>query len=263
MTTTLLERSTASRSAVAATGDAPHRAGPADAPVPLRVDVYVGIHKAMRLWAQDVSARLGRIDVEDDADVAATLSAVDELLDALASHLRHENDFIHPFIEARRPGVASAIAGEHREHVEAIGELRAAVAGLRDAAPSGRAGRALSLYRTLQLFIAENLVHMHDEETRHNAAMWAAYSDAEIVAMHGRLVASLTPKELMSVARWMLAAGTPQEVLALLREMRTGMPAPAFEALLDLAREQVPAARWSRIAAALGVPEVPGLVAMR
>jgi hypothetical protein len=40
--------------------------------------------------------------------VAATLRQVEALLDLAASHLDHENEFMHPAIEACRPGTSGA-----------------------------------------------------------------------------------------------------------------------------------------------------------
>ena len=70
---------------------------------------------------------------------------------------------------------------------------------------------ALRLYRHLALFVAENFQHMHIEETVNNAALWACYSDAELLEIHGRLLASMPPQEHLLVARWMVPALSPVE----------------------------------------------------
>lgn len=225
-----------------------------------RVDVYLNIHKALRLFMQQTLVRLGRIDVENEQDFRATLDDVDALLDFMHGHVQHENDFVHPFIEARRPGGARVTIGDHREHVETLAALQGAVVALSQAAPVERGARALSLYRQLAVFVGENLGHMHQEETVNNAALWAAYTDAEIDAMHQRLVQSLSPDDMMKTIRFMAAASTPQELIGLLREMQAGMPPPVFASVLDVVRRQLDERRWARVAQALGVAAVPGLV---
>ena len=37
-----------------------------------------------------------------------------------------------------------------------------------------------------------------------NAALWAAYADEELAAIHNALVASIAPQEMLGIARWML-----------------------------------------------------------
>jgi hypothetical protein len=73
-------------------------------PVVPRVDLYAGIHKALRAFMTDTLLGLGRMDVEDDLDFAQGCQRVAQLLDVLQAHLEHENRFVHPAIEARAQG---------------------------------------------------------------------------------------------------------------------------------------------------------------
>ena len=136
-----------------------------------RMDLYVSIHKALRSFMTDTLSRIGRIDVLDRADRDAALAQLDELLGLCLAHLRHENDFVHT----------------------AIGALQAEADALRTAIGADAERLALRLYRHLALFVAENFQHMHIEETVHNALLWQYYSDAELGALHGRLMASIAP----------------------------------------------------------------------
>lgn len=187
---------------------------PATRPEPAatpRLDLYTPIHKALRHFMTDTLLRVGRMDVNDAADFQATLGQVDALLDQCLSHLDHENHFVHTAIEARRPGASHRIAEEHLDHMESIDALRADADQLRRAHPDSRPAVALRLYRHLALFVGDNFAHMHYEETVHNAALWALYTDAELHELHGRLLASLPPQEMDTVMRWMLPALNPAE----------------------------------------------------
>lgn len=187
---------------------------PATRPEPAatpRLDLYTPIHKALRHFMTDTLLRVGRMDVNDAADFQATLGQLDALLDQCLSHLDHENHFVHAAIEARRPGASHRIAEEHLDHMESIDALRADADQLRRARPDSRPAVALRLYRHLALFVGDNFAHMHYEETVHNAALWALYTDAELHELHGRLLASLPPQEMDTVMRWMLPALNPAE----------------------------------------------------
>jgi hypothetical protein len=86
------------------------------------------------------------------------------------------------------------------------------------------------------------------------------YGDAELAAMHERLVASLTPAELALTMRWMAVGLNLQELSGLFRGLQTKAPPEAARALLDIVQAHLPASRWSKLARALGLPPVPGLV---
>lgn len=181
---------------------------PAFAP---RLDLYTPIHKAIRHFMTDTLLRVGRMDVTDPAELQATLGQLGALLDQCIAHLDHENHFVHAAIEARRPGASHRMAEEHLQHLESIDALRVDADQLRRALPDRRPALALRLYRHLALFVADNFTHMHHEETVHNTTLWALYTDAELHALHGRLLASLQPEEAQATLHWMLPALNPAE----------------------------------------------------
>ncbi|MGE0330572.1 MAG: hemerythrin domain-containing protein [Ramlibacter sp.] len=225
-----------------------------------RMDMYAGIHKAMRALMADTLLALGRMDCDDDLELAQTTQQVLALMDACASHLKHENDFIHAALEARATGASAVIAHEHDDHLAHISRLAGAATALLGRPTAQRAAAVLALYRDLSLFIAENFHHMHVEETAHNAVLWARYTDAELEAIHDALVASIPPEEMMRIVRWLVPFMNPAERAALLADMRAKAPEPVFHAVLDAARPHLTQREWTKLARSLGLAPVDGLV---
>jgi len=231
------------------------RSAAANAAAP-RVDLYAGIHKALRALLADTLVAVGRVDVEDPLELAQTTQRVLQLLDFMRSHLRHENEFVHPALEARSPGASSVIAYEHEGHEEEITRLANETTALLQAPAEERAADALTLYRHLSLFTAHHFEHMYGEETAHNAALWAHYTDAELIAIHDALVASIPPEEMMFVMRWMVPYMSPQERAGMLADMRAKAPPPAFAAVLGVVRPHLGEREWEKLAQALNLPPV-------
>jgi hypothetical protein len=231
------------------------------APGAPRLDLYVGIHKALRCFMADALTTLGRMDADDADSREAALVGVEALLSTLRSHLMHENDHMHAAIEARRLGAARHTADDHLLHLDAIANLEDETRAVRDARDGQRDAAALRLYRHLSEFVADNLQHMLVEESKNNATLWALYSDEELAALHDRLVATVPPAEMAMLARWFGAALTTAELSAMFLDMRQKAPPPAFEVLLDIVRRQLDPSRWARLARALGRSPVPGLIA--
>lgn len=217
-----------------------------------RVDLYAGIHKALRALMADTLLAVGRMDSEDALERAQVTQRVLELLDFCRSHLKHENDFIHPALEARAAGASGKIAHEHEEHLQAIVALADQTTALLHCEPAARPAAALALYRALSLFIAHNFEHMHVEETAHNAVLWARYTDAELIDLHNALVASIPPDEMMYVLRWMVPFMNPGERAAMLGDMRAHAPAPAFAAALEVVRPHLSEREWAKLGQSLG-----------
>ena len=227
-----------------------------------RVDLYVGIHKAMRALMVDILVAVGRMDPQDESEFEGVSSRVLQLADFCTSHLTHENEFVHVALEACQPGSSARIAHEHVEHGDAIARLKEAVLRMRRCAGAQREHEALALYRQLALFIAHNFEHMHTEETAHNQTLWAHYSDEELMALHGRLVASVPPQENLFVMRWMIPAMTPAERLEALGGMKAHAPAPAFAAVLNAVQPHLDLQGWAQLSRGLNLAPVAGLVAV-
>jgi hypothetical protein len=216
-----------------------------------RMDMYTGIHKAMRAFMADTLLAVGRMDTADEPEFAQVTQRVLELLEFCRSHLEHENEFVHAAMEARAPGSAARIAAEHVEHEHHIAQLSLAVASLRAEPRETRDAAALGLYRALAQFIAGNFQHMAVEESDHNAQLWAHFSDEELLGVHDALLASIPPAEMMFTLRWMVPFMSPRERAGLLQGIRANAPAPAFQAALDTVRPHLSAREWDKLADAL------------
>lgn len=225
-----------------------------------RFDMYGPIHKALRRYMGDTLTKLGTLDPQDEAERSLVLNDLDALLSLLVSHLEHENNFLHTAIGARRPGSALRTAEDHIEHLDSIASLEDESRALRNALPEKRANLAQRLYSHFAVFVGENYIHMLVEETQNQAELWALYSDAELIAIHDLLLASLPPDEMAEVVRWMAVSLNIMELNAMFVDMRQKAPAPAFEAMLDVAQRHMSAARWAALARSLGLPPVPGLI---
>jgi len=209
-------------------------------PAARRHDIYANIHKALRLCATQTLAAVGSADARDDEDVARIATEVRAMIALAHGHLEKEEAFIHPLMEARRPGSAGRTRAEHEAHERSLHEVGDALAALEATAPDAdRDGAASRLYRALARFVAADFAHMDAEETGNNAVLWATCTDDEIVAVERRIVASLAPDEARAIMRWMLPALDPHARFALLSGMRAAVPAPVFEGVLTLARGQL------------------------
>ncbi len=237
--------------------------GTSPATAPARLDMYVGIHKALRHFMMDTLHRVGRMDPADATDLARTLGQFEDLMALCVNHIHHENDFVHAAIEARQPRGSSRTADDHVEHFEHIDALRAEARALARSEPAERPVQALRLYRHLALFVADNFQHMNVEETTNNATLWAHYSDAELLELHHRILASLPPAETLEVMRWMIPASSPAERAQILGGMKAGAPAAAFQAVLEAVRPHLDDSAWGQLARAIGVAQQPGLTDFR
>jgi hypothetical protein len=110
------------------------------------------------------------------------------------------------------------------------------------------------LYRTLALFVADNLQHMNVEESVHNPLLWAAYSDAELDAIEHAIVASIPAELMMEALHWFVPALSAPERAGMLAGMSQGMPPEAFRAVLEIAERTLAPSAFARLRRDLGLP---------
>jgi hypothetical protein len=216
-----------------------------------RHDFYAGVHKGLRSFMADTLVAAGRADPADPQDVDATLSQLRGLLAICATHLEHENRFVHTAMEARCPGSSARTGEDHVAHEAAIDELIAAIGAVERACGAARAGALHALYGRLAQFVAENFEHMRIEETANNAVLWAHYTDEELAAIEHAIVGSIPPADMGAFLRWMIPALSHAERVAMLNDMAQGAPRDVFEAVLGIARARLSARDWAKLEGAL------------
>lgn len=219
-----------------------------------RPHLYTVIHKALRKYMSAVLTSVGQLDANDDLQCREVMADVQQLLDVLHGHVETENTMVHPAIEARYPGTLAGITAEHAGHEVAIEQLRHYTRTLLTLSGKERGAFALFLYRELSSFVAENLEHMLREETQNQHLLWAAYSDAELLAIEQAIHASLPPEKMAALLPWIVSAISVEERLEMYQGMRQTVPPVAFDGALSIARSCLPARAWEKLSTALAVP---------
>lgn len=224
-----------------------------------RVQPYRFIHKALRMLMFRTLQQAATFDAADITERASLVGAVEELLKVCSEHLGHENSFFHAALRERAPRAVLAFDDDHLGHEASIAALRTQLARVAAGGAAVR-GEAYALYLGLTRFVGENLEHMADEETRLTHAFWQHFSDAEIEAIEQRLMATFSPEKSAYYARWMARGLDDVELAALAAGARAGLPPEAFAGVLELLMAELPPLRRAKLARAMALPPVPGLV---
>lgn len=191
-----------------------------------RFNLYLHVHKGLRAFMADVLTTVGRIDALDAVEVTAGVAQVRALLDACRAHLFTENQFLHIAMEARRHGSSVVTANEHVEQEEALEQIEARLRAIERSSGTDLETKILDLYLRLALFVAENFQHMHVEEHDNNETLWALYTDTELQAIHGQILASLHPGEIAAFLRWIFPYVSNRERAAILAGLQKAAPEP-------------------------------------
>ena len=193
-------------------------------------DLYYAVHKGIRLANARLLIALGQADASDEASIIQVLGALAAHLDLSLQHLTHENDKIHAVVEARVPGGSDHQGEDHDHHLKAFAELRRMAEDVA-AAGADRPVKLRRLYQRFALFMADDLTHMHEEETELMPLIAAHFSPEEIDGIEHSIVANIPPAKMAGFGRFMLGAASRSERIAMVTGMRQAMPEEAFDGL--------------------------------
>lgn len=197
---------------------------------PVRHDFYRGVHKGLRLALARLLTRLGNVDAADASAVRRLLADLRGQLVFSAGHLHHEDAVIHTALAPHAPEAVAALEAEHDHHRAAFEALEAAIVAAETSEPCAPALHAL--YIRFSQFVAEDFAHMAHEETVVMPLLQSFFTDAELHALEGRIIASQSPEEMVIGGRMIMSALSPAERLAMAAGARAAMPPPAFEGMM-------------------------------
>jgi hypothetical protein len=216
-----------------------------------RPDLYSAVHKGLRAALGHVLTAVGATDPDDERAWSTTTAELEAVLALLSRHLREEDEFLEDAIDRRAPRGGTSTRDEHVEHEAAIASIRAAVARVSASPPSRRRELASSLYRDLAVFVGESLLHMEREERENMALLHGAYTDAELLAILGALLAQIPPDAMAGFHRWMIPSLHHGERLAMLQGMKAGAPPEAFAGVMAIAERTLSRDAYGALSAAL------------
>lgn len=221
---------------------------------PARVDLYRLPHRGLRAAMAHALVNTGTA-ATDQQSLGLVADEVEALALLCKKHLEHENAFVHPAMEQRAPGSSRNTADDHIGHERSIERLNGLVRQLR-AQPLASIARELldQLYRTLALFVADNLEHMDLEERHNMRVLQAVYTDAELSSLEHELVASIAPDVMLMFMRWMLPAMSAEERSEFLVRMALGAPPGVVLAVIDRAAPHLPRGEPEQLLRQLAAP---------
>jgi hypothetical protein len=199
----------------------------------MRFDIYRPIHKALRLSLSNLLTKLGSTDFLDEAAGSEAIVALRQQVALSRSHLRYEEEYIHPLLEQRSNEPLHGLEDDHRHHEQRLTELEELAFAIESAADDEKPSLGQLLYLTFSRFVAEDLMHMAEEETTTLALLHRHFTDPELQEIEGAIVAAHPPEKLMSTLSLMIPAMNMSERVGFLRNIRASAPPEAFEAVLS------------------------------
>ena len=216
-----------------------------------RVDLYGIIHKMIRAELFNTAALIARTNFASAEERGHALETLGTTMGFLDEHNGHEDNYVAPALQAANADLAAQVAAEHVAldgQCKCIAEVMENLGG---AEGDAAVGAGALLHRAFSEFCGAYLTHLSVEEGAVNAALWAKYSDEELVQIRTELQGSIPPPRFAQWFARMVPAMNLQERVGVLTGMKMNAPPPVFEAMSGVAKEAIGADAWAEVEAAL------------
>ncbi|RYD57162.1 MAG: hypothetical protein EOP56_10205 [Sphingobacteriales bacterium] len=222
-----------------------------------RYNVFNQIHKGLRGMMYDVAIAIQRTDFTSGG-AGATMAQLQRVLELFDDHAEHEDKYLLMHILKHDQKLTEEFERDHVIDHKLAAELNEHIAAWKNA---GNAEDKLlagnRIFYAYNEFVAFNLYHMNKEEEVLLYTLWKHYTDEEIIGMQMQIIQSIAPETLMEENMWMMRSLNNPEVIGWLQAVKHTAPASAFDGLLQMAEQILPANRFSSIKTAVQLnPEV-------
>lgn len=196
----------------------------------------------------DTSLTIQQTYFADAEETETALEKVRATVDIFDEHAAHEDHFVLPAIRQYEPSVVDAFEQEHEKDHALSERLRGLLTVYNHAIKTEvkiETGQAIN--QAFIEFMIFNLEHMAKEETVLNKILWRYYSDAEIIAINQRIVASIPPEEMAVTSAWMMRGMSNTEISGWLKAVEKNAPEQLFTRLFSIAEKELPNDRFRKV----------------
>jgi len=176
-----------------------------------RFDSVSTIHKAVRKILFDQAMLLARTDFTSEPATRDVVEANRRLFALLHEHADIEDALVFPTVSAHDAKLAADAAAQHVALDASMHEIEHLASTVAMVTASERPAAGRRLRARFEQFVAEQLMHMAFEETKINAALWAAFDDAQLRQLHLDIVRAMTPERAAAWRALMLDAVDARE----------------------------------------------------
>jgi hypothetical protein len=214
-----------------------------------QIDIYVSVHKGIRLIVGRFSFLAGAADWENPAAASQLSTEWEVMKKQLHSHQDHEDRFIHPLLAKISHGSHRSYETDHLSHRNKLKHLDDQFKRIAEGNghETDRYETGLEFYREINLFYSDFLRHLHREEVEAERILNALSLPEELEDMLKRLIGSIPHEEMLLYIDTMFPAMNLRECATLLNNFKAGASENFFDSLAEHVRSVRGDSDWEKI----------------
>lgn len=215
-----------------------------------RFNMFSMIHKALRSMLYDAANALQAADFTNVEATEQAFEKVNLILELFDDHADHEDNHVLETARIHNPTLIAMFEKEHVTDRRLCAALRSAMSEYRAAnTVPDRIVSGSKVFYAFNLFIAFNLEHMNKEENELSQTLWANYTNEDLMAINGKIIASVPPEKVIINITWMMRSCNDMELINFIKNANATAPPQVAGMVMKIAGDEIPAHRREHILA--------------
>lgn len=182
-------------------------------------------HKYVSAALNDLERLIAKTDFRENAEVEQARKEWEDISEMLQGHAKYEEEKLHSLLERKGSTVHMVAHSQHEEMDAAfsrIDSLFDTVIGEEDQDMKVEIG--YQLYLTFRKFVGENLLHLHEEETKILPELQRLYTDEELRLVEDATYKIMTPEEMIHMLQVLFPHMNSSDKEAFLKDIEFSQP---------------------------------------
>lgn len=157
-------------------------------------------HKYVSSALNDLERLIARADFYDLGALEQVKIAFRSLSEMLKGHAEYENSRLHALPKQKNvsSSIYAHIEEDHAEQDRQLMEIEEMIRGIsEETEKEKKIERGYHLYLTYRKFVADNLAHLHEEETQILPELQRLYSDSELRQVEAESYREMAPEHIV------------------------------------------------------------------
>ncbi len=187
-------------------------------------------HKFVSAAMNDLERKIATFDVNDERALKEVQQSFAELAEMLHQHAAYENERIHRLLMLKRSGLQHSIENEHEEQERDMAAIAECIDALFVLSGEEKIKKGYEFYLRYRKFLAEMLLHLHEEETVLLPELQRLYTDRELAQVAEIAYKQMQPEDIVAMVRGLFPHMNNYDRQAFLRTMHMLVPQKFFAA---------------------------------
>lgn len=177
-------------------------------------------HKYVSHALNDVERLIAKTDFRDETQTRGALEAFRTLADMLRGHAQYENERLHALLEKKQSTLHIHAEEDHVSQEKELIDIESLLQGILKAKEDEeRLILGYQLYLTYRKFVADELLHLHEEETVLLPELQRLYSDEELRQVEAETYRIMTVDEIQEMIDHLFPHMNPSDHAAFLADI--------------------------------------------